>query len=351
MNFLYAAKSCRVLSGAFLSATIPSPPLRICRERNLIEHRIGKKMMMKKVLTICVWMMIGTGICAAQGTTQVSSFTFQGKLNDGGVAANGNYDMAFRLYDDVNAGTQIGVTITLPNVLVANGIFSVELDFGQFAFVTDSQRYLEIGIRPAGSSAPLTMLSPRQKLASSPFATKSYYSTLSFQASTLVCSNCVQDSAISSVSGNKVIGAVNEAATVSSGAGAGILNVLSLSGASGDILGASTDYVFVGPTVSVTLSSATTANRRVTGSASVAMSGTTSAIRYAVCYQVDGSGPLFSISAVTHLVTVTTTRSSFAFSGSGILPIGTHPIGFCVRNPGSTITGVENVTGWVMAPK
>ena len=51
---------------------------------------------MKKLLTIFIWMMIGTGICVAQ---QDSAFTFQGKLNDGGIAANGNYDMAFRIYD------------------------------------------------------------------------------------------------------------------------------------------------------------------------------------------------------------------------------------------------------------
>ena len=55
-------------------------------------------------------MMIGTGICVAQ---QDSAFTFQGKLNDGGTAANGNYDMAFRIYDSVTGGTQIGSTVNV----------------------------------------------------------------------------------------------------------------------------------------------------------------------------------------------------------------------------------------------
>ena len=65
-------------------------------------------------------MMIGTGICVAQ---QDSAFTFQGKLNDGGTAANGNYDMAFRIYDAATAGTQIGSTVNVPNVRLRTGFF------------------------------------------------------------------------------------------------------------------------------------------------------------------------------------------------------------------------------------
>ena len=44
---------------------------------------------------------------------QTSSFTYQGRLTDGGSAANGNYDVQFALWDSVSGGAQIGLTLTL----------------------------------------------------------------------------------------------------------------------------------------------------------------------------------------------------------------------------------------------
>ena len=49
------------------------------------------------------------GIQAAPVST---SFTYQGRLNDGGNAANGSYDFEFKLYDAASSGTQVGSTVT-----------------------------------------------------------------------------------------------------------------------------------------------------------------------------------------------------------------------------------------------
>ena len=38
----------------------------------------------------------------AQGT----AFTYQGRLNDGGIPATGNYDLAFTLYSAISGGRQ-----------------------------------------------------------------------------------------------------------------------------------------------------------------------------------------------------------------------------------------------------
>jgi hypothetical protein len=38
-------------------------------------------------------------IFAAAVGAQTTAFNYQGKLNDGGVAANGNYEMQFKLFD------------------------------------------------------------------------------------------------------------------------------------------------------------------------------------------------------------------------------------------------------------
>ncbi len=75
----------------------------------------------------------------AQGTT---AFTYQGQLHDDGTNANGTYSMTFKLYDAASGGGQIGVTISNSPTL-ANGLFSVNLDFGAAAFDGDA-RWLEI---------------------------------------------------------------------------------------------------------------------------------------------------------------------------------------------------------------
>jgi len=49
---------------------------------------------------------------------QTTSFTYQGRFTDGGAAANGEYDMQFKLFDfaSVGAGNQVGSTIALSSV-------------------------------------------------------------------------------------------------------------------------------------------------------------------------------------------------------------------------------------------
>ena len=100
---------------------------------------------------------------------QSAAFNFQGRLNDGTTAANGHYDLRFKLFDDLTGGIQIGNTISRPNTTVINGVFSVVLNFGSSSF-TSGDRYLEIGVRPGGSSDPYIILGARQPILSSPFS-------------------------------------------------------------------------------------------------------------------------------------------------------------------------------------
>ena len=62
-----------------------------------------------------------------------SSFTYQGRLDDGGSPANGLYDFKFVLYDAPTGGAKIAET-ELGDVAVSEGLFAVELDFGASAF-------------------------------------------------------------------------------------------------------------------------------------------------------------------------------------------------------------------------
>jgi hypothetical protein len=119
-----------------------------------------------------------TGQAAASQTALSSAFTYQGVLQEGGNPANGAYDFQFKLYDAATGGNQVGGAITT-TVTVNAGQFTVKLDFGAAAFRGEA-RYLEIGVRPAGSTNPYTILTPRQELTAAPYALYSLSATSTF---------------------------------------------------------------------------------------------------------------------------------------------------------------------------
>ena len=140
---------------------------------------------------------------------QTSIFTYQGRLTDASSAANGTYQMQFALYDAASGGTQIGSTVTNPNVDVSAGVFAVQLDFGTVAFNAGSDRYLEIAVKRL-SDAAYTTLSPRQQLTAAPFAVHTISASAADSLSS-ACIACVSDTQIGSVGGNKVSGSVAHA--------------------------------------------------------------------------------------------------------------------------------------------
>src|SRR6476619_5607983 len=97
-----------------------------------------------------------------------SGFTYQGRLNNGGNPANGQYDFTFNLYDAVSGGNLIAGPVTVSGLAVTDGLFTVSLDFGAGAFSGDA-RWLDIAVRPAGNGS-YTPLAPRQPLSAAPYA-------------------------------------------------------------------------------------------------------------------------------------------------------------------------------------
>lgn len=96
-------------------------------------------------------------------------FTYQGRLVDGGSLANGNYELRFRLFDSLTAGSQVGTDQAFSSVGVTNGLFSVQLSFGDGAF-NGSNRYLEMSARAVGDGNPLAVFDPRQLITAVPYA-------------------------------------------------------------------------------------------------------------------------------------------------------------------------------------
>lgn len=131
---------------------------------------------MKKLPILCVLFFVLLSFSAA---AQNSAFNYQGALAQNGTPANGQFDLVFRLFADSKGGNQLAPEITLENVQVTNGKFSVELSFDFQPFTTVAAQYLEIAVRPGSSTGEFTTLTPRHHLTSSPYAMKSAFSTFS----------------------------------------------------------------------------------------------------------------------------------------------------------------------------
>ena len=104
--------------------------------------------------------------------SQTTELTYQGSLKNTGVPANGNYDFEFLLFDSLSGGTQIASTLSVAGVTVANGLFSIRLNFIPGVPFTGENRYLEVRVRPTGQGS-MTTLSPRQLVTSAPYAIRS----------------------------------------------------------------------------------------------------------------------------------------------------------------------------------
>jgi len=96
---------------------------------------------------------------SAIAAPQLPDFVYQGRLQQNGAPANGNFDLTFALYDAPSGGNQVGATISEAAYPVDDGIFSISLSFpGAF---TGTQLYLEVSV--AG-----TPMLPRQPVATTP---------------------------------------------------------------------------------------------------------------------------------------------------------------------------------------
>src|ERR1044072_8825348 len=164
--------------------------------------------MLQKIAPILFSFILLVFLAAIPVLAQSTGFTYQGKLTDGAAAANGNYDFEFKLYGASTGGTSLGTQTKLA-VAVANGIFTVGLDCGtQF---DGSARFLEIGVKPAGSGVAYTVLAPRQPITATPYAVRSLIAATATNATQLggvPAAQFVQMDASGnvSVSGNLTVG-------------------------------------------------------------------------------------------------------------------------------------------------
>ena len=129
-------------------------------------------MMMRRTVVSALTTLLAAASLTLSAYAQQSStaFTYQGFLRDNGQPANGTYDFRFALYDDATGGNQIGSFFYAEDVRVADGLFTVEVDFGTAPFNTGARRWLEIGVRPGNHPGGHALLAPRIELTPVPYA-------------------------------------------------------------------------------------------------------------------------------------------------------------------------------------
>jgi hypothetical protein len=130
-----------------------------------------KNARMSAVLALAIGLMVCSNQIS-QAAPMGTGFAYQGRLLDVNSPADGAYDLQFELYDGASDGNQVGSTIDMYELDVVDGFFAVELDFGAGdpnVFPGDA-RWLEIRVRPGGSTGAFTTLSPRQQIAPVPYS-------------------------------------------------------------------------------------------------------------------------------------------------------------------------------------
>jgi len=120
------------------------------------------------VLIIVGVAMVGTAAAQVNvpAGTIGTAFTYQGQIQRDGTLYTGTCDMQFSLWNDATTGTQQGITLSVNAVPVGNGVFAVELDFGnQFK---GEARWLEQSTKCADDADSTTL--PRVALNPAPYA-------------------------------------------------------------------------------------------------------------------------------------------------------------------------------------
>ncbi len=115
-----------------------------------------------------------SGLLGATAAAQSpSSFTYQGRLVDGGGLADGIYDLRFSPWSVASGpGSQLAPAVCVDGVVVRGGLFQVELDFGA-AWLASANAFLQIDVRLDGTPAncgggSYTSLAPRQRFTAAP---------------------------------------------------------------------------------------------------------------------------------------------------------------------------------------
>lgn len=122
---------------------------------------------MKKIITLASILFAMSGAQVRAALPLDYSFTYQGLVTQDGAPASGIFDVRFRLFDAAVLGNQIGPELFIDDIVIEDGVFTSQLNFGDAAFA-GAARWIEISID--GGNGQFAVLSPRQPITATPFA-------------------------------------------------------------------------------------------------------------------------------------------------------------------------------------
>lgn len=93
--------------------------------------------------------------------------TYQGHIVDGSGPINGTYDFDFGLWNAVSDGWEVAEPLSVREVSVRKGNFTVDLDFGAEAS-GDGAVFLSVCVKSTANNGPCTELASRQPLTATP---------------------------------------------------------------------------------------------------------------------------------------------------------------------------------------
>lgn len=106
-----------------------------------------------------------TGINAA---AQTNAFVYQGVLKGDSGPLEGAADLRFTLYPAAEGPFPIGGSLDFPATVVQRGVFTQRLDFGDV--FEGQERWLEVAVRTPPGSGAYTVIGPRTRIDSTPYA-------------------------------------------------------------------------------------------------------------------------------------------------------------------------------------
>jgi hypothetical protein len=129
-----------------------------------MKHPVSNKQsanLSRPALQLAVWLVVAAlSLPALAGLTTAERITYQGRLLDNGTPFSGTVAMEFSLWTQASGGTEVA-TQTIESVEVANGLFQVQLFFGDRAY--EDSLWIEV-------VADGTTLTPRQPITAVPLA-------------------------------------------------------------------------------------------------------------------------------------------------------------------------------------
>ena len=182
----------------------------------MLKQLFGLRMGNARTLPATIVLVVLCFCCLNQTVqAQTSAFNYQGKLAEAGAPANGFYQFQFKVFGAATGGDELADAQTVV-VNVQNGMFTTRLDFGAGVYSLGFDLWLQIGVRPNDCPDDYTVLTPRQRLNSAPFAVqarnaKSADNAKAADSLSAGCNECITDAQVASVDGSKITGTVSSA--------------------------------------------------------------------------------------------------------------------------------------------